>query len=88
MVDTGGAQRHPADTARLFTYWAHGAGAAVIQPEAEGAFHRCEVAVQEAVTKHGAPLPDHVLKGFCARVIHEATGQWPGAHGSNHGHKA
>lgn len=31
MVDTGGEQRHPAATARLMEYWAHGAGAAKIQ---------------------------------------------------------
>jgi hypothetical protein len=30
MVDTGGAQRHPADTERLMEYWAHGIGAAKI----------------------------------------------------------
>lgn len=31
MVDTGGAQHHPADTERLMTYWAEGPGAAKIQ---------------------------------------------------------
>lgn len=43
MVDTGGAQRHPADTERLMRYWAEGPGAAKIQWGVPGDFARCEL---------------------------------------------
>lgn len=78
-----------ASTERLREYWAHGEGAAKIQPEAPGAFTRCLVEVQKAVTDDGGkPLSDRMLRGFCARVIHEATGLHPGsdAYNVSHGH--
>lgn len=79
MVDTGGAQRHPADTERLMTYWAEGPGAAKIQWGVPGDFDRCIVQVQKAVTDGGkVPLPDHVIKGLCSNLHQRATGARPG----------
>lgn len=79
MVDTGGAQRHPADTERLKAYWRTGPGAAKIGWNSPGDFERCVNLVQAAVTDGGKPpLPDHVIKGFCATLHREATGATPG----------
>lgn len=83
MVDTGGAQRHPADTERLMTYWAEGEGAAKIQWEAPGAYERCIV----ELGKHVSPGMVH---GLCANLAHRATGEWPGSHEykTSHGHES
>lgn len=62
-----------AATQRLLKYWAHGAGAAKIQPGTPGAWDRCHVEL-------GKYIQGRQLDGFCARVIHEATGEWPGQH--------
>lgn len=62
-----------AATQRLLKYWAHGAGAAKIQPGTPGAFRRCQAEL-------GKYIQGRQLDGFCARVIHEATGEWPGRH--------
>jgi hypothetical protein len=67
-----------ANTERLKTYWAEGAGAAKIRWGIEGDFDRCITNIQEAVTKHGAPLPDHMIKGLCAELHKRATGATPG----------
>jgi hypothetical protein len=70
-----------AATQRLLKYWAHGPGRAKIQPEAPGAFHRCQVEL-------GKYIQGRQLDGFCARVLHEATGMWPGSkeYNESHGH--
>lgn len=70
-----------AATQRLLQYWALGPGAAKIQPEAPGAFERCQAEV-------GKYIQGRQLDGFCARVLHEATGTWPGSKEYNqaHGH--
>lgn len=65
----------------LKEYWAHGPGAVRIGWSSPGAFQRCIDTIQGEVTQDGKPpLPEHVIKGLCARLAHEATGQWPGAH--------
>jgi hypothetical protein len=71
-----------AATQRLLKYWAHGPGAAKIQPEAPGAFARCQAELGKYI--HGRQLD-----GFCARVLHEATGMWPGSkeYNASHGHE-
>lgn len=90
VVDTGGAQRHPGDTARLVKYWVSGPGAGLIKWNVPGDFNRCVTHVQAAIVKNGGkPLPDHEIKGFCANLHKLATGGSPG-HGSAeqgmHGH--
>lgn len=75
-----GAELSPSDieaTNRLKRYWSHGPGAAKIQPELPGAFRRCQVEL-------GRHLPAGIVDGYCARVIHDATGTWPGAHNGDH----
>lgn len=67
-----------AATQRLLKYWAHGAGAQKIQPAEPGAFRRCQAEL-------GKYIQGRQLDGFCARVIHEATGRWPGAHRDDKG---
>lgn len=57
---------------RLVNYWAHGKGAAVIQPFAPGAWDRCQAAL-------GKYIQGRQLDGFCARVLKEATGFHPGS---------
>lgn len=71
MVDTGGAQRHPAATARLMTYWAHGKGALKIQWGKDGDFDRC-------VIELGKYVGPGVVKGLCSNLHQEATGARPG----------
>jgi hypothetical protein len=79
MADTGGAQRHPASTERLMTYWAEGEGAAKIKWGIPGDFDRCIIEVQKAVTDGGdKPLPDRVIKGLCSNLHQRATGARPG----------
>jgi hypothetical protein len=92
MVDTGGAQRHPASTERLMTYWAEGAGAKRINWDTPGDFARCQTEINAAIVKGGGkPLPDHEIKGLCARLHKRATGATPGhgpreqAMGDRHG---
>jgi hypothetical protein len=68
-----------ANTDRLKEYWAHGAGARLINWGVPGDFDRCITQIQTAVTKGGSkPLDDAVIKGLCANLHHEATGGWPG----------
>jgi len=43
-----------------------------------GDFDRCILNIQEAVSHHGPPLPDHVIKGLCAELHVRATGARPG----------
>jgi len=81
MVDTGGAQRHPASTERLMAYWAHGEGAAKINWGVPGDFDRCTA----ELSKYVGP---GVVKGLCANLHHAATGAWPGHAASEQtGHK-
>lgn len=80
------------DVERLKKFWAHGRGAAEIGWGTEGDFYRCEVLIQQAVTKGGnKPLPDHMIRGLCSNLHKEATGFRPGhapgetdGHGHNH----
>ncbi|WP_076972100.1 hypothetical protein [Streptomyces sparsogenes] len=71
MVDTGGAQRHPAATERLMEYWAHGEGAAKIQWGVPGDFDRC-------VVELGKYVSPGVVKGLCSNLHQRATGARPG----------
>lgn len=65
-------------TRRLKNYWAHGEGAAKIEWGVPGDFDRCVTLIQAAASKHGPPLPDRMIKGLCANLHHDATGEWPG----------
>jgi hypothetical protein len=67
-----------ADTERLKAYWRTGPGSIKIRWGEPGDFQRCIDNIQEAVSKHGPPLPDHEVKGLCARLHKEATGATPG----------
>lgn len=79
MVDTGGAQRHPADTERLMRYWAEGEGAAKIQWGVPGDFDRC-------VVELGKYVGPGIVKGLCSNLHQRATGARPGhAAGEQHG---
>lgn len=75
MVDTGGAQRHPAATERLMEYWAHGKGAAVINWGVDGDFDRCVTAITKAVD---GELSELAIKGLCSNLHVRATGARPG----------
>lgn len=66
---------------QLIKYWVAGPGAAKIAWNTPGDFNRCVVNIQAEVSKHGAPLSDHVVKGLCATLHKLATGGSPG-HGS------
>jgi hypothetical protein len=60
-------------------YWLAGAGAGIIQWGKPGDFARCVTAINAKITEHGgAPLPDHEIKGLCAKLHKEATGATPG----------
>lgn len=67
MVDTGGAQRHPADTERLMRYWAEGEGALKIRWNSPGDYDRC---VME-LSKYVGP---GVVHGLCQNLHQRATG--------------
>ena len=71
MVDTGGAQRHPAATERLMEYWARGKGAAKIQWGEPGDFDRC-------VVELGKYVSPGIVKGLCSNLHARATGARPG----------
>ena len=71
MVDTGGAQRHPAATEHLMAYWAHGAGAVKINWGTPGDFDRC-------VTELSKYVGPGVVKGLCNHLHVKATGAPPG----------
>lgn len=65
-------------------YWLGGAGAAAIGWNTPGDFERCTKLINEKVTENGhKPLPDRVINGLCAKLHHEATGEWPGP-GAHH----
>lgn len=87
MVNTGGAQRHPADTARLKNYWAHGKGSIAIAWGTDGDHTRCVRLVNEAIVERGGkPLPDHEIHGFCTNVQKMAIGHAGNQGQSSHGH--
>jgi hypothetical protein len=72
------AAPHTASTERLMSYWSQGAGAIKVWGT-PGDFLRCVRDIQTAITKDGRPpLPDHEIKGLCARLHHRALGVWPG----------
>lgn len=92
MVDTGGAQRHPGNTERLMEFWVSGRGGKEINWDTPGDFARCQTLINGAIVKGGGkPLPDHEIKGLCARLHRRATGATPGhgqreqAMGDHHG---
>lgn len=77
-----GREATPAD-ARIVDkgkrYWAFEEGAAKIRWGTPGDFDRCITEVQAAVTKDGKkPLPDGMIKGYCATLHKMATGATPG----------
>lgn len=78
MVAGKAAPGDSAGVERLKTYWAEGPGAARIGWGTDGDWARCIVNIQEAVSKHGAPLPDRMIKGLCAELHQRATGARPG----------
>lgn len=60
-------------------YWVEGGGAAKIGWGQSGDFERCITEVQAAVTKGGGkPMPDSMIKGYCAELHKAATGARPG----------
>ena len=76
MVDTTPGTGMPH---QLLRYWLPGGeGGAKINWGVSGDFARCETLIEEAVTKHGAPLPPNQIKGLCATLHHMATGARPG----------
>lgn len=66
---------------QLIAYWTKGAGAAKISWGSPGDFHRCRIAINEAVTEDGkAPLSDRVISGLCSTLHRLALGTNPGDH--------
>lgn len=54
--------------------WAtSGAGAAHFAWGTDGSFGRCRAFYK-------GKMPDHMIDGWCAKLFHEATGDWPGEH--------
>lgn len=71
---------------QLKRYWLHGEGAAKINWGTSGDFARCEMFIEEAITKGGgAPLSPRVIKGLCATLHRDATGATPGHAPGEHG---
>lgn len=62
----------------LVAYWTKGAGAAKIRWGQPGDFMRCVRAVQAEVSKHGKPMSDRMVKGYCSNLHVVATGGRPG----------
>lgn len=67
MVNTGGAERHPANTERLMEYWAHGAGAVKLAWGTPGDYDRCLI----ELGKYVSPGEVH---GLCQNLHIRATG--------------
>ncbi|MBM0203533.1 hypothetical protein JNW90_10705 [Micromonospora sp. STR1s_5] len=63
---------------RLRDWALTGEGRALLQLDAPGAFARCQ-------TFYKGKVPGHMVDGWCAELIHDATGQWPGQHGRGNG---
>lgn len=60
-------------------YWLAGPGAAAIAWNTPGDFLRCTKLINAKIVENGNdPLPDRVIEGLCAKLHHEATGEWPG----------
>ncbi|OMB79277.1 hypothetical protein [Mycolicibacterium conceptionense] len=65
--------------AQFKKYWLSGAGAAKIRWGTPGDFNRCVTAINAKIVENGRkPLPDHEIKGLCAKLHKEATGARPG----------
>jgi hypothetical protein len=60
-----------ANTEKLMRYWAEGEGAAKIQWDTPGDFHRCEV----ELGKYVSPA---IVAGLCSNLHKRATGARPG----------
>jgi hypothetical protein len=73
MVQTGGTERHPADTERLMHYWADAGqpGAIKIRWNEPGDFDRC-------VVELGKYVSPGIVKGLCSNLHKRATGFRPG----------
>lgn len=56
---------------RLKDWAVSGEGRALLKLDAPGAFSRCQAFYK-------GKLPGRMIDGWCAELIHEATGQWPG----------
>lgn len=54
-------------------------GGKILQLSAPGAWDRCHAFYRGKV-------PGHMIDGWCAELIHDATGEWPGSHGNNGHH--
>lgn len=63
---------------QLIRYWTAGPGGAKVGYGTPGQFDRLCALLAEA-TK--GTLPEAVIKGLAAKLIHRVTGQWPGPHG-------
>lgn len=61
-------------------YWLPGgAGGSAIAWGTGGDFYRCVNLINAKIEEHGGkPLPDHEIKGLCAKLHKEATGATPG----------
>lgn len=67
MPNTGGAERHPADTERLMAYWAEGTGAAKIAWNSPGDYDRCLIEL-------GKYVSPGIVHGLCQNLHQRATG--------------
>ena len=74
------ADTHPGGMPIQFKkYWLTGAGAAADLMGTPGDFMRCVHLINAKIEEHGGkPLPDHEIKGLCAKLHKEATGASPG----------
>lgn len=77
MADPNPAQGMPVQFEK---YWSPaGAGGNLIQWDSPGDFMRCVHAINAKITEHGGkPLPDHEIKGLCAKLHKKFTGGSPG----------
>lgn len=64
---------------RLRDWAISGEGRAILQLDAPGAFERCQ-------TFYAGKVPAGMVDGWCAELIHDATGRHPGPHGKTGGH--
>lgn len=69
MVNTGGAERHPADTERLMRYWADPGqpGALKIHWNSPGDYDRC-------IVELGKYVSPGIVHGLCQNLHQRATG--------------
>ncbi|MFG2001697.1 hypothetical protein ACGFNU_21355 [Spirillospora sp. NPDC048911] len=75
MADTNPTGEARPGTQRLMEYWAHGAGAKVINWGVAGDFDRCVIAITKAVD---GKLSERAIKGLCSNLHVRALGVRPG----------